>query len=545
MDRTGTDAADARRAALTGGAGVPDLERRGTVEDMFDLAAPSLRTVFARLLNTSGSLPSIEVCTEEPLLRLGRGRELPEATRFECSRLSTFHCELRVEPATLVVTLVDTSTNGTFINGARMVKGKPTELKQGDSIALLNPAVGGEEQKRHEFLFQRIKEATTAKALTEELTCGICQSVFYKPVSLLPCLHTFCAHCASQWIESSRACPECKGAITEVRPSHKLQSVVDNFLKTQPKLRLSAEEMAEADRHNRIPPTGKVLGGGVKRPRAAYDDEDEDEDEDEDGSDGDDDDHVHHHGGGFGFGHRGGGFGGWVGGRGFGMAAPPGYVAHLMPAAFRPAAPAVVCAQCTVPAVADGFQCPPGGRHLGCFACKTPFPDRPLHAVAQKCEMCNVPFCDLYLGGCKSPAGVKYLLPVRDHEFDCLPVGSLFAGNNVEIGILQGYMERAGIAVPAAWRECLDKFAAGTWKPDMTTVRGEVTTATVACKPCAMRVFSALLFHFRRAVPRDALPGSIAARGDCWFGQQCRTQHKNPAHAQNYNHVCLADKRKE
>jgi len=39
----------------------------------------------------------------------------------------------------------------------------------------------------------------SSAALEEELTCGICAGILYKSVSTLPCLHTFCAPCLSDW----------------------------------------------------------------------------------------------------------------------------------------------------------------------------------------------------------------------------------------------------------------------------------------------------------------------------------------------------------
>lgn len=33
----------------------------------------------------------------------------------------------------------------------------------------------------------------------ETLICSICREVLYNPVSLVPCLHNFCAGCYSGW----------------------------------------------------------------------------------------------------------------------------------------------------------------------------------------------------------------------------------------------------------------------------------------------------------------------------------------------------------
>lgn len=36
--------------------------------------------------------------------------------------------------------------------------------------------------------------------MEKELTCAICSEIFYKPATVLPCLHNFCAHCLAAWI---------------------------------------------------------------------------------------------------------------------------------------------------------------------------------------------------------------------------------------------------------------------------------------------------------------------------------------------------------
>ena len=102
-----------------------------------------------------------------------------------------------------------------------------------------------------------------------------------------------------------------------------------------------------------------------------------------------------------------------------------------------------------------------------------------------------------------------------------------------------------GMSPKQAWARCLAQFQAGKWVPDVTCVKGALTADTVVCMPCCQRLFASLLFHFRRAIPRDSLPPAVEKRGDCWHGMQCRTQKHNLVHAQNYNHVCMQVKRKE
>lgn len=38
--------------------------------------------------------------------------------------------------------------------------------------------------------------------MQQNLSCGICSQIFYKCVSLIPCLHNFCSSCYSGWMVS-------------------------------------------------------------------------------------------------------------------------------------------------------------------------------------------------------------------------------------------------------------------------------------------------------------------------------------------------------
>jgi hypothetical protein len=389
------------------------------------------------------------------------------------------------------------------------------------------------------YIFQRLKSSVKPETLTEELTCSICRAILYRPVSVIPCLHVFCGHCITACLELNSKCPECRTDIEEVRPTHKILSLVDHFLLARPDLAPSKAEMAEYDKANKIPPTGKRIAER-KRPREVDDDDDDDDYEDSD--DEDEQDHHAMPGPAAALGWAAGGAGAAI-------------FNHFVPG-FAPPPPPRACPQCTVPSPADGFLCPPGGSHLKCFSCRTPFPDRPLCGIPQSCAMCRMPFCDLYLGGCASQAGVGMLQAVKDHTMASSPLPvRTFGGNTIEQTILSAYLASAGVSIQDAWLECVRQFIAGAWVPDVAAVVagvqggspgvGAVSPESVVCRPCSLRVFAGLLYHFRRAIPREALPPSVVSRPNCWYGRDCRTQFHNVAHAQNYNHACPQEKRKE
>lgn len=62
-----------------------------------------------------------------------------------------------------------------------------------------------EETKRILALFGESDslEESQEDPMQQNLTCGICSNIFYKCVSVLPCLHNFCGSCYSQWMVSA------------------------------------------------------------------------------------------------------------------------------------------------------------------------------------------------------------------------------------------------------------------------------------------------------------------------------------------------------
>jgi hypothetical protein len=42
------------------------------------------------------------------------------------------------------------------------------------------------------------------ESMESDLTCSICQEIYYRCVSVLPCLHNFCAPCYGAWAKRSK-----------------------------------------------------------------------------------------------------------------------------------------------------------------------------------------------------------------------------------------------------------------------------------------------------------------------------------------------------
>jgi len=60
-------------------------------------------------------------------------------------------------------------------------------------------------------------EKTVGDNFEENLVCGICQEILYKCVSLIPCLHNFCAGCYAEWCKRSNKCPACRLKVKNVK----------------------------------------------------------------------------------------------------------------------------------------------------------------------------------------------------------------------------------------------------------------------------------------------------------------------------------------
>ncbi|KAK4156040.1 hypothetical protein C8A00DRAFT_12981 [Chaetomidium leptoderma] len=104
-----------------------------------------------------------------------------------------------------------------------------------------------------------------APNLETELTCSICTDLLYQPLTLLDCLHTFCAACLKEWfhfqaerIESAPGpppapgtavftCPSCRERVRDTRHDARVFSLLDMFLALNPGKGKSEEDKREMD----------------------------------------------------------------------------------------------------------------------------------------------------------------------------------------------------------------------------------------------------------------------------------------------------------
>eukprot|EP01012_Entosiphon_sulcatum_P010500 TRINITY_DN16145_c0_g1_i2.p1 TRINITY_DN16145_c0_g1~~TRINITY_DN16145_c0_g1_i2.p1 ORF type:complete len:440 (+),score=47.83 TRINITY_DN16145_c0_g1_i2:539-1858(+) len=439
--------------------------------------------------------------------------------------------------------------------------------------------------------------------MEETLTCGICQSVFYKPVSCIPCLHTFCAPCYSEWMERKPECPQCRTPVTEVRRNHALLALTDTFLMLNPSKKRKEDEIAELEKRNKITDESLRIAGrtGKKRPRDESESEHYEDEEDEEDYIGSEDDGECYTAPKFSWGGAPaphiigppGGFGGF--GFGFGFPVPD------------------TCSACDTPDI-HGYQCPKPPSHQICVMCHLPFPLRKDIDIPTRCSTCMKSFCQLYRG-CRAPAAVGCLGKLKDHKMDMFPDSSL-GGNKIELKILIDHTRFKGLKGQQIWQTCLSELEKKHWKPEGIRVMGppfhtsgsggsssstiaapapvvvpvcepdtkpesekpqeapvaetsvaeastsvtatdpvaavplvvttptsdELTTDTIVCRRCASDIFGRLLYHYRGTLPVSELPAAVSSRPNCWFGRTCRTQNHNLGHAQKFNHICDASR---
>ncbi|KDR82670.1 hypothetical protein GALMADRAFT_238141 [Galerina marginata CBS 339.88] len=97
--------------------------------------------------------------------------------------------------------------------------------------------------------------------IAEELQCGCCSELVYRPVLVMPCQHFFCGSCCVLWIRNGgTSCPACRGAATVAMPFRSLQPILDTLLRNAPhkarteREREQADEIYKAGLSIRVPP---------------------------------------------------------------------------------------------------------------------------------------------------------------------------------------------------------------------------------------------------------------------------------------------------
>ena len=454
--------------------------------------------------------------------------------------VSSSHCVINRINGEVFVT--DLSTNGTALDGVKLKKGERAQVTK-DSVELelapgkakavkltlampLKSALKRAKTEVQGTLADDDDEAAGAaaeadnkkkkepdnddSAIRESLTCSICQSVFHYPVSLIPCMHTFCGGCYGPWQAKSSDCPACRVKVDSFQVHHLTMSAADAYLAKNASEKRDATELAELDTaFERIKP---MMGEHMKKKQHAHWDAGSDSsgeyDSDDDGGGGG--------GGGF-FGFAAAMPAPWAGGFGWGGGGGGGGGGNQ-------------CRDCVAPNANDGFQCPPvNAAHAPCSYCHAPMPARNLEST--KCFGCARLCCGRYW---PASACAPFLRPLREREMGFHP--TLLLDNAHETQILQTHLLAKQIPTHTFVKDVLvAKFAAG--ELSLPTHPG-ATADSLFCPQCFKKVASSLAYEYRAAIPKDDLPADVTSRHDCHWGRNCRTAPHNASHAGRYNHIC-------
>lgn len=248
------------------------------------------------------------IVAASPELRPGESMEVASCGRsgensvvLPDVRVSSKHFAIyatQVEDTSCVVRyeLEDLSANGTWVNSARVGRGKRVILSPGDEVVVLpSDAVGtasaisfyvrgtrqpasaplrdepkmpkapradGEVPMMKNTVSQpavnakvpaKVNEALLSE-LSQDLTCGVCTDLLHRAVVLTPCLHSFCAACYLTWRahKGEDECPLCRNAPEAVYRNCALNAIVDTFLKANPSQRRNEEELRRMDARERV-----------------------------------------------------------------------------------------------------------------------------------------------------------------------------------------------------------------------------------------------------------------------------------------------------
>jgi hypothetical protein len=486
----------------------------GTEDDEVSPESGAPKPAWGQLRAASGDALVLEM--DGGPYTLGRAESC--TLRLTDNKVSGVHARLSHDGANAI--LEDLSSNGTFVNGTKVGKGRLRVLLDDDEIAIVAPSVASDSSTKFRFvlLAGAAAEATSAavaaaataaaagissaaapsaaaasgagassgagsatmvaasssaasgsasvddgSALEKELMCGICQDLMHRPVALQPCMHSFCGACFSEWMKRKIECPQCRQPVRVVSRNHALANIVDMYLSTHPDKRRDPEELARLDKEDTLGNQPKQLR---KRDRADGGElgelsDDDDDDDDGEGEDEDDDDYD---------------------------GLPPGYLMAqmlLMQQQMR-RAQRTPCAQC---------------RH---------------------------------------PTETHLMSPLRTRRPPVLTTSAL--GNGFERDVLTTYLSGKGKGIADLYIECLARAEAGTMI--VRDIVGMVPGVAVSdldgptCHRCFEQIFDALVFQYRAELPAADLPDAVTRRSDCWHGIGCRTQIHNRQHAERLNHIC-------
>jgi hypothetical protein len=210
-------------------------------------------------------------------LEVSMGRSNSNAVVVNDPRVSGIHC--RIRQIGCEAFLENLSSSATFVNGNSIGQMSLHQLRGGELISLVmlvepkpfdisfsfqsnlnNPSesrrarkatVDGEADTLSRT--DTIAYKTPETVFEEEFNCGICYELMWKPLTLVPCAHSFCAACLSNWQRSQTprplSCPFCKDTVSlsMVFVNHSLRNLLNAYSGLHPSAAVSLSVIEDKD----------------------------------------------------------------------------------------------------------------------------------------------------------------------------------------------------------------------------------------------------------------------------------------------------------
>ena len=220
------------------------------------------------------------------------GRNSTNNIQIADIRLSGTHCKI-YKDSDNNCWIEDLSSNGTFIEDEKIGKGNKRKMVSGDKIYLLHKSkvkveetlgyvfssmiedsskLKRQREEDQKLLLEEKKQAEKQlkfqEELGEEMRCCICIDYIYRCVTLIPCLHNFCASCFSDWAQKSHMCPQCREEVTEIKKNATVNNIIEKFMQNNPDKKRPKEEYDEMDQKDKIKEDKIALRG--KKPGSVF-----------------------------------------------------------------------------------------------------------------------------------------------------------------------------------------------------------------------------------------------------------------------------------
>ncbi|CAD8213771.1 unnamed protein product [Paramecium octaurelia] len=510
-------------------------------------------------LITLNNLTSESLNISKSLFKLGR--DPTNDKQLTNNKISSFHLQIEFEESQF--TILDNSSNGTFLNGKRIGKGNKVIIQNGDTLHILPlDRVQPDEIIGFQFLTDKIKDSRLhsdeiqsinhnkskdeivskldthnqqIEELADELICTICNDYLFEAVTTNPCNHHFCGACLSTWLEKQlhNDCPNCRIAIKSIMIARMMNNLVEKWLKCNPSQNKTASLMAKMKEENLIYKNPNYYLNFqeeyAKKNQNQFDQEDGFDEFLSNDDDFDDNNPQLYQNP---------------------LILPNNFV-HFQ--VFNPLPPppppqqvqlVQPCKSCNGQ-VWKQYQCTDIQFHIGCSSCGRLMPKRLLteqenEQLQMMCCICKVYDCKFYYGDCNK-ANLNKLMLFKDIR-DMVQIPQNFI-NNVEYERIINHLKNndATYIYDFMMEHYIKKgdfyFEQNkrTFNFPLQDLNVKITPDTPVCWQCHKKLIKFIIFKY---VQYQKHNDPIFSFPDCFYGINCRTQHWNQFHADKYNHIC-------